>query len=244
MLLTNGSRFKSREGSEWEILEYHNSKNILCRSTRGYVSFFRADSIRNGQVKCRYHPSLYGVGHLGEGNFTAYLDRVKSKEYMAWGHMLGRCYSPKVLDKQCTYRNCTVHPEWHDFQKFAAWYSANYFEDCHLDKDIKFFGNTIYSEETCLLVTRQINNFLLQGSNRRGSTALGTNKYKNKFRAEVANGEGKNIYLGQFETEKEAFEAYASAKEQLVNSLEASEYLKALLSSHLEARHSSIRETL
>ena len=73
--------------------------------------------------------------------------------------MLGRAYSNKYKQIQPTYEGVTVCEEWHFFMRFRAWMM----QDCegkHLDKDILFEGNKVYSPDTCVFVDGVVNTFL------------------------------------------------------------------------------------
>lgn len=71
--------------------------------------------------------------------------------------MIKRCYAHLESSRHKTYTECEVCEEWQNFQNFAEWYDENYFNGCHIDKDIKIKGNKIYSPETCIMVTRSEN---------------------------------------------------------------------------------------
>ena len=75
--------------------------------------------------------------------------------------MLERCYSQKTQEKHTTYKECSVSEEWYNFQNFAEWMDKNYnyetMQKWHLDKDILFKGNKIYSPERCAFVPQEIN---------------------------------------------------------------------------------------
>lgn len=71
--------------------------------------------------------------------------------------MLQRCYDKDSLEKNPTYKDCTVAEEWHNFQNFAEWFKENYIEGYHLDKDIKIKGNRVYGPDRCMFVTPQEN---------------------------------------------------------------------------------------
>ena len=72
--------------------------------------------------------------------------------HRAWESMLKRCYSAKYQERQPTYKGCTVSDDWLTFSNFRAWMIAQDWEGKHLDKDLLFEGNKIYSTETCVFV--------------------------------------------------------------------------------------------
>ena len=107
--------------------------------------------------KNRITPSVCGVGFIGAGKYEVRIGGVISKQYQVWSAMLARCYNNKVKEKKPTYAGCYVCDEWHDFQVFAKWHDANYFNGSELDKDILIDGNKEYSPKTCLFVTQKEN---------------------------------------------------------------------------------------
>lgn len=117
-------------------------------------------NIRKGQVKNRLAPSVYGVGFLGVGPHKSKRNGVQTDSYKCWISMLERCYCERRLEIYPCYQDCSVSPEWHNFQVFAEWYENNYPKDggkYDLDKDIKVAGNRIYSPEFCMFVTEREN---------------------------------------------------------------------------------------
>ena len=123
----------------------------------GFEHVATAGSIRKGAVKDPYNPSTFGVGYLGFGTHKANSRRVRSTAYVCWHNMIKRCYCDKYKVKQPWYTECTVCEDWHNFQTFADWYYENYIEGFELDKDIKVFGNKVYSPRFCQFLHPTIN---------------------------------------------------------------------------------------
>lgn len=96
-----------------------------------------------------------GVGYIGEGKYTSWNSK---RARGVWDGILCRCYSEDRVIKFPSYRDCTVHEDWHNFQNFAKWFEENYIEGWHLDKDILVPGNKIYGPDTCCFVPQEINN--------------------------------------------------------------------------------------
>ena len=170
-----------------------------------------------GHIKCPYEPRVYGVGYLGEGEYSF----LKNKNiYDKWVQMLKRCYDDNYLNKNKSYLNVKVCEEWHNFQNFAKWYEENYYEiegeKMQLDKDILVKGNKIYSPSTCIFVPQRINN-LFEIKNKSNSLPLGVSKHGNKFRTRIDN------KYSSFDTVEEAFEYYKTYKENLIKQV-ADEY--------------------
>ena len=188
-------------------------------------------SSKNGQVKSRFAPSVYGVGYLGYEK--AVDENGKTiKSYAVWMHMLRRCYSNEFQKKHPTYKGCTVCEEWHNYSNFKKWYDENYYniegERMDLDKDILVKGNKIYSPNTCVFVPQNINKLFIKSNKIRGKYPIGVcfNKDRNKFQVNCNtfyNGKSQKKFLGYYNTIEEAFNAYKQFKEADIKQI-ADEY--------------------
>ena len=117
-------------------------------------------NILSGKVKDKLKPSVFGVGFIGAGNYSARDNSGSTRVYQTWHGIIERSYSEEFQKNNHTYKGCTVCDEWHNFQNFAKWFDDNYPCDdlrYELDKDIKIDGNKIYSPDTCLFVTKKEN---------------------------------------------------------------------------------------
>ncbi len=93
--------------------------------------------------------------------------------YSKWSHMLKRCYSEDFQEKYPSYKDCIVCKEWLTYSNFKDWCVA--YEnregisvgDYQLDKDI-LSESKIYSPKNCILVTKQINSFIIEKSRDKG----------------------------------------------------------------------------
>ena len=162
---------------------------------------------------------VHGVGFNSGGKYLVRDGSIDTIEYITWSNMIKRCYSPSRSKKNLSYKNCTVSPEFHDFQDFAEWYvNQQYYGLGYvLDKDILCNGNKVYSPEFCCLVPMEINNLFIRKDSVNSPYPIGVDyREKNKkFVARLSKG-SKRIYLGIFKTVDEAFSVYAEAKEQHV----------------------------
>ena len=69
--------------------------------TTGELVKTRYQYFKNGSVKSRFSPSVFGVGYLG--NEKTRDENGKSlKSYETWKHMLSRCYSGEYQKKEPT----------------------------------------------------------------------------------------------------------------------------------------------
>jgi hypothetical protein len=163
----------------------------------------------------------YGVG-LNDADYkTSFLDKngkhQKCPIYKKWLSVLTRCYSESLKKRQPTYRDCTVCEEWLTFSKFKSWVESQDWQGKHLDKDILIQGNKHYSPETCLFVSSEVNNLILDRKAARGECKQGVslNKVLGKYKARCKVN-GKDKHLGYYDTEQEAFEVYREFKYSVI----------------------------
>lgn len=177
-------------------------------------------SFKKGTLSCPYEKRTYGIGYLGEGKYKTRENNKKTKAYIVWSDLLRRCYC--IEYKNITYKDCRVCNEWHNFQNFAEWFYKNYYDidsQCMaLDKDILCKGNKIYSPNTCVFVPQRINNLFTKRQNRRGNNKIGVHEHKRDKVYEVNCNDcnGKQIYLGRYLNENEAFNSYKEYKEKII----------------------------
>lgn len=142
--------------------------------------------------------------------------------YHTWKSMLQRCYSIKYQERRPTYIGCTVSEEWLTFSNFRVWMMTQDWQDKQLDKDLLFEGNKVYSADTCVFVTRMVNLFTTDSSAARGEFLIGVSWHKpaGKFQANCSNPfTKKGEYLGLFDCEQEAHEAWLKRKLELAKEL-------------------------
>ena len=166
---------------------------------------------------------IHGVGWYEKGEFTACVGKKHNKEYKLWSGMLERCYSEVFKELEPTYKKCEASNNFKNYQFFAKWCQSQIgFKNkgWHLDKDILIKGNKLYSEDTCVFVPREINNFLTLRVNHRGQCPIGVKWHKGvgKYYAAVSI-EGVTKHLGYFENVDAAFKCYSSEKERLAKCL-------------------------
>ena len=224
---------KSNEGYEMKIIEYNEYIDIMVEFQDKYKAKIHTNNsnFKKGNIKNPYHPSVFGVGYIGEGKYKSRgKDGKKTKAYLTWHSMIERGYSEKFKNTHPTYRDCIVCEEWHNFLNFAEWFYKHYYEikgkTMHLDKDILIKGNKINSPETCCLVPNDINTLFVKRQNDRGIYPIGVklNKSKNKLEVTCSTLE-KNEYLGTFPLNRpfQAFTVYKNFKEKYIKQV-ADEY--------------------
>ncbi len=135
--------------------------------------------------------------------------------YQTWKDMIKRGYSEKLKLRHKTYRDCTVCEEWHLFSTFRKWMETQDWEGKQLDKDLLVPANKVYSPETCVFVSQQVNLFLIDRGSKRGKYKIGCcwNKREGKFQSNCGNPfTGKSQHLGNFTDEEGAHQAWLAKK--------------------------------
>ena len=170
---------------------------------------------------------FYGVG-FNDKTRPAGIDGKNVKEYNLWQSMLNRCFSGKYQTHKPTYKGCNVSDNFLHYSYFYDWCQEQIGfgkvdekgRSWCLDKDLLITGNKLYSETTCVFVPQEINLFFVDSGASRGEYPLGVyfNKQAGKFRSQCAVN-GKQQYLGYFNTPEEAFVIYKPFKENLCKQL-------------------------
>lgn len=162
---------------------------------------------------------VHGVGINDAENLIQRYEKIDGKRviawrcpyYTAWQSMLKRCYSDKYHRAKPTYAGCSVCEEWLTLSKFKPWMEAQDWEGNDLDKDIISAGNKVYSPETCVFVSSQVNNLLVTKGAARGDFPLGVSSSRNKYRAQCVV-RGLMTHLGTCDTPDEAAIVYNKFK--------------------------------
>ena len=216
-----GKVCKSSNSGDFKVLKYNDAKEVEIQflKTR-YETIVQLGNIRNGNVKDPYAPSVFSIGIVGN-KYPISEGGTLIKEYMLWTNMLERCYSDTYKKKRPTYKDCEVSENFKSYEYLYEWCQnqvgfAN--EGWHLDKDLLVKGNKVYSEDSCVFIPQEINNVLTKSTASRGEHLIGVSWHKTKkaFIAQVGKSKGKREYLGSFNTELEAFNAYKQAKEAFI----------------------------
>ena len=168
----------------------------------------------------------------------------KCPYYHRWQAMLQRCYSKTSMSRRIKYRECFVCEEWLTFSNFKSWMEKQDWEGRELDKDLLIKGNKVYSPETCVFVSREINLFITECDAARGDYLIGVHKHSvnGTFVAQI-NLEGKRKNLGSFSTEIEAHRKWLTEKQKLAKLL-AEGQTDSRVANALIERYTSDAETL
>lgn len=203
---TNGTAMmiiaeRNHEDMDVEFLDdYHYIKQHVT-----YVNFQR------GHIKNPYDKVVFGMGYLGIGKKAT----DDKESYNCWWNMLERCYNSLRSDLHPSYFGISqMSSEWLNFQTFTKWFEENRYETegrLHIDKDIKYPGNKIYSPYHCILVPQRINMLFTNKPNNRG-LPNGISKTKSGRYAAKYNKDN----LGIYDTVEEAYEVYAKAKKDTI----------------------------
>jgi hypothetical protein len=158
------------------------------------------------------------------------------REYKIWFGILQRCYDQTTQEAHPTYKSCYVSNEWLYFPNFYEWlHSQSNFQhwndsgngEWHIDKDILFKRNKVYSSSTCCLVPREVNVLFCKADGKRGNYCIGVTYHlrDHVFEAHCKNPIiKKSVYLGRYNTEIEAFTAYKNYKEKMIKAIAEKEY--------------------
>lgn len=136
--------------------------------------------------------------------------------FSRWKVMLDRCYSKGWLRKHPTYAYCEVAPEWHSFMAFKHWMMTQDWQGKQLDKDLLSLDKKVYSPNTCLFVTRQVNSLFNERNNAQGALPLGIYARNGKYEVGVSKGNAKRSWVGRYHTVPDAIDAYVKAKLEVV----------------------------
>lgn len=140
----------------------------------------------------------------------------KTKEYKLWLNMLRRCYCEKTLEKYPTYKKALVSEEWLLLSNFLEWLNTQDYIGKQLDKDLLIPGNILYSKETCVFITRELNVFLTASEGIRGPFPIGVSKHGTKYQAKCSDPFlKKQVHLGYYTSQEEAHLAWKTYKHSL-----------------------------
>lgn len=230
-----GERFITNEGYEIVIIDYKGTTNITIQFQDEHKIILEHktyQNCKNGNVKNPYHPSVYGVGFIGVGKYSASENGEPTDAYKDWHRIMTSGYRAKEKERYPTYKDVIVNLEIHNFQNFAEWRDNNYYEiegeQMELDKDILVKGNKEYRFDRMIYVPHRINSLFIKSDAVRGNYPIGVcyDKVSGKYIAQCSitkNNRKRRIYLGYYNTPEEAFLVYKEFKEAYIKEV-ADEY--------------------
>lgn len=208
-----GKRFGRLTVLEYSHSEGKNGMHVVyrCICDCGNKKNIRRSALICNRTKscgCLKKKIVYGFG-INDYNDLVKIGEKHIESYKNWRSMIERCYSDRWLAKYPTYIGCSVCEEWRYFTNFKKWFDENYIDGYALDKDLLVQGNKIYSPETCCFVPQYINNIFLNRAKDRGIYPIGVSLEKRNGKLfSSCRIDGQNKFLGYFENEDEAHEAY------------------------------------
>lgn len=214
-----GDVFTNNQGSEFTVVEYTNANNLVVEfnDKNMYQCDASVGQIKRGVIKNKYFPNVHGIGYIGEGEYT-----TKSIAYKTWINGLrdGFIKEGEIL--------C-------NFQEFGKWADENYFgKGWVLYKGLTKDKNGSY--DICL-IPRRVSFAMATNGATDGGYLMGvhkSNETTTKPYYSCIRKNYKKYYLGAFDTQEEAHEAYVRAKEGYVKEL-ALEYKEQLADNVFDA---------
>lgn len=222
-----GCRFKNNQGDWFTVVGIENLRKIsvVFDDHPNNIRIKTKQHIQEGRVADKLKPAMWGVGFIGYGEYSSKNQKVA---YSAWGNMITRCYWEGYRDYS-SYggRGVYVTKEWHNFQNFCSWFIHNTVDGFEMDKDLKGSVSDVYSPDTVVFLPPRINVMFTARRSERNEYGIGVRpRDKGKFSSNMTY-EGKNVYLGYFDTPEEAYGVYKVAKELAVKQV-AEEYRNVL----------------
>ena len=216
-----GKVFQTNSGIDCVVVDYKGSMDVTVKflDKYEYKTKTQLDRLIKGKIRNLYAPTMFGVGFIGVGKNSAFLDGKETRVYKYWSRMMSRGYSLVCKKAQVTYEDCYVCEDWHCFQNFADWCSLQigFNSEYHLDKDILVKGNKVYSPDNCCFVPREINNIFTSCSAARGELPQGVSWHKRDKRyIATLSVNGRQKWLGYYDTKEEAYSQYKAHKEKQV----------------------------
>lgn len=224
--IKNGAVFKSNNYGSFKILNELPSKNDRRRFLISFIETrtkkdVSIREILNGEVKDNYYPKIFGVGCIGNGH-----KKGNKSLYNRWLCMLTRCYDESSTN-YIAYgaKGITVDHRWHCFEYYLEdvvtleGFDKNLLEKglIELDKDFlqinESKSNKLYSKETCMWVSKQLNcdvKFIeLRERENMSSKYIGVCYLKKSGNWQVGISVNLKLrYIGTFSTEDSAGNAY------------------------------------
>ena len=187
---------KNTFGTEMKIVRYNNSEDIDVQFLDDYYYVYHHttySNFKNGCIKNPYDKSVFGIGFVGDGKYLTRENGVNTIHYNTWHDMLKRCYNEGSKDKFPAYFGiCKVCNHWLNMQNFSEWFDEKKYEcgeRLHIDKDILYVGNKIYSKDTCILVPQRINMLFTNKPNRfglpSGISPIANGRYSVKYNGKL-----------------------------------------------------------
>ena len=223
------NKFRERHGEKYgydainKYLGVDAKYKIFCPEHGYFEQTAYAHMRGDGCPRCkadRAKRGLYGVA-VNDSKERISIKGKVIQSYVTWKLMLERCYSIKK-NKNLTYRDCSVCDEWLFFSNFKKWFDDpenGYIEGYQIDKDLLVENNRVYSPETCCFIPNLINSQIKKYTTKQHGCTTGVYYRERDGKYTVSHTfDGKNNYLGVFDTLQEAQDAYKHSKENCIKS--------------------------
>lgn len=213
-----------------------NMDNIFI-DKKGRHSNYYADLLTVFKFSQYYREINLISGHgIREVNFQGKIDESQKVAYEVWHNMLDGCYSKKSDKAYRKENGCSVSDDWLFFNKFNDWFNVNYHSNFILNKDLLLSENKIYSELTCFLVPKIINDLLIEKEHGKSQYPIGVlfrkDRPENNFEATFKI-DGKDNHIGFYKTLEDASGAYKVAKVNAIKVLADDYFNKKLIGKKL-----------
>ena len=183
-------------GTEMKIIRYGSWDDIDVQFLDDNYYVYHNTTYSNfktGSIKNPYDKSVFGIGCVGDGKYLTRENGINTIHYNTWHDMLKRCYNEASKDKFPAYFGiCKVCNHWLNMQNSSEWFDEKKYEcgeRLHIDKDILYVGNKIYSKDTCILVPQRINMLFMNKPNRFGLTSgistMANGRYSVKYNGKL-----------------------------------------------------------
>lgn len=153
--------------------------------------------------------------------FQVGTERLFTRSGMLY-HALKQRVNPCGKKQQSSPLYIGCYSSFTDFQDFTNWCQAQmgFSQGFHLDKDLLQRGNKEYGRDTCVFIPQELNKLITKRDRFRGEHPIGvqvdTRDGKNYIRASCQIGTGVAKFLGHFNNDLDAFNAYKTFKEAFI----------------------------
>ncbi len=155
--LLDGVVYPNKYGS-FKVLEYKSKKDVTVQFINtGAIKRTNSAACLSGIVKDKYHPTVVGVGSIG--NTTSSVNGKVKNSYHTWRGMLRRCYQDDGTAKTY-YDIVSVCRDWWCYETYEKWYDKNHRDGFEVDKDFTVLDCKVYSPDTCCFIPNKINAIL------------------------------------------------------------------------------------
>ena len=153
---------------------------------------------------------IYGVG-TNDADYNVWTPPCPY--YKRWEGILKRCYSDKYKAEHQNYDDCFVSEDWLMFSNFKRWMENQDWFGNEIDKDLLVTGNKVYSKDTCLFVSKRVNNFIARSTQKLGKLPVGValDRGNSAYTATIGFS-GETKFLGMFKTTEQAHKAWLAEK--------------------------------